>query len=128
VQEDEVARLVVQDGASPPRVALRGEIDMQNARQLRTCVEEALKAQPSELVVDMTELTFIDSSGLKELVHAQVALRENGGRLAILNPPRIALRVLEISGLARFLIIRDAGYEQPNAFLRVDGAHQSERQ
>lgn len=111
MQHDPVAELLHTDGVAPPTIALHGEIDIHYAPQLDACLQEAMKAAPSEIVVDMAALRFIDSSGLKALVLAAKVLGENGGRVVITNPPKIALRVLEISGLAGMFRIQKSGSE-----------------
>jgi anti-sigma B factor antagonist len=79
-------------------------------------LEEAVKTHPSEIVVDMAELTFIDSSGLNALIFAERMLRENGGHLVLSDPPRSALRVLEVSGLNE--VFRRANSRQGAHWLR----------
>ena len=54
------------------------------------------------MTLDMTQLTFIDSSGLGVLVRVVKQLRADGGRL-ISNPPPIAQEVLGITGLTPYL-------------------------
>ena len=83
----------------PPTVTLSGEIDLMAQPQLQSCLAEALTARPAQIVIDMTDLTFIDSSGLAALVFAHQQLRPGGGRLILTNVPAIAMRVLEITGL-----------------------------
>jgi len=103
--DDQAVELVVPDGANAPTVVLRGEIDVQFAAKLSTCFETALRARPSQIVIDMTELTFIDSTGLNPFVSAEKRLRENGGHLVISHPPPMARRVLEVSGLTEVFTI-----------------------
>jgi anti-sigma B factor antagonist len=106
VPDEKAVELIVADDAAPPTVVLRGEIDMLFEVQLQTCFQNALETHPSEIVVDMAQLTFIDSTGLNALMAAKRMLQENGGHLVIANPPRIALRVLEMSGLTEVFTIR----------------------
>ena len=106
MQADEVVQLFRDEAGTPPRVGVRGEIDLLHAPDLRACLEEALKTQPAEIVVDMTRLTFIDSSGLNALIFAERMLREGGGHLVVANPPRTALRVMEVAGLTEVFTIR----------------------
>ena len=89
---------------------LSGEIDLLSQARLRSCLAEALTARPSEIIVDMTDLTFIDSSGLTALITAHRQLDATSGHLALANVPQVAMRVLEITGLHNvFTILSQAG-------------------
>jgi anti-sigma B factor antagonist len=83
----------------PPTVTLSGEIDLTAQPQLRSCLAKALTARPAQIVIDMTDLTFIDSSGLAALVIAHQQLTPARGGLVLTNVPAVAMRVLEITGL-----------------------------
>lgn len=76
----------------------RGELDMSNAEALR----EALVVQrvPGRLVfLDLSRLSFMDSSGIKVLLEADAAARANGHSLSITRLSAPVRRVLEITGL-----------------------------
>jgi anti-anti-sigma factor len=76
--------------------ALRGELDAATCRGLA----ERLNGAPgSLLVVDLGQLSFIDSSGLGALHTARRAAIENGGNLVVSRPTPMVYRVLEITGL-----------------------------
>jgi anti-sigma B factor antagonist len=62
---------------------LAGELDMASARLLRTEVEAALESGANRVILDISELTFIDTSGTKTLLDAFKASRETPGRLTI---------------------------------------------
>src|SRR3979409_2393089 len=67
-------------------VTVTGELDIATAPQLR----EALTARPAEgglIVVDLTPVTFMDSTGLEAIVRLHTALAGAGGRLAVVCPP-----------------------------------------
>ena len=70
-------------------VKVRGELDAVTARQLS--VELAARDNSRDLVIDLSELTFVDSSGVHVLAHA---CAENGTRLVC--PNGITRRVLEL--------------------------------
>jgi anti-anti-sigma factor len=86
-------------------VEVAGEIDSASAPVLRSCVLQCLSAGCTDLTLDMTQLTFIDSSGLQVLVRAINLLRDQGGHLTLRNPPVIAERILAITGLTPYLDI-----------------------
>jgi anti-sigma B factor antagonist len=75
---------------------LSGEIDAHTAPNLAT----ALAALPEGVVrVDMAEVSFIDSSGLRVLMEAMTKARERGGDLVVSQPSPAVARLIEISGL-----------------------------
>jgi|SoiMethySBSTD1v2_1073268.scaffolds.fasta_scaffold127164_1 anti-sigma B factor antagonist len=76
-------------------VTVRGEVDMDTAGQL----VEAIAAVARTAVVDLSGVTFIDSTGLQELLRAQEAARRRGDDLILRHPSKAVRRVLEITGL-----------------------------
>jgi anti-sigma B factor antagonist len=78
---------------------LVGELDMATAPVLSSCIDPHLKDGPPELVLDLSGLSFIDSSGLAVLLVAQRMLSAQGRTLKITSPQRSALRVFEIAGV-----------------------------
>ena len=83
------------DGA----LVLEGEIDSYTAPELA----ERLNADTTIEVVDLSAVTFIDSSGLRALVQAHQARVEAGSTLRLRAPSAAVQRLLEISGLAGYL-------------------------
>jgi anti-anti-sigma factor len=77
-------------------VALKGELDACTCQGLA----ERLSGPPGSLIViDLVELTFMDSSGLGLIHEARRKAIDNGGNLVVCNPSPIVLRVMEITGL-----------------------------
>jgi len=76
--------------SSDDRVLLRcvGEIDISNAHLLRQPLDERLTGSSSELTVDLCEVYYLDSSAIKELLRAAVALTRRGRRLRVRVTPR----------------------------------------
>lgn len=81
------------------RLRLRGEIDLGTARLIDQALAEVLAAEPDRVVVDLAEVTFIDSSGLNALVRARNLVGEQRGTLVLAQVPPELRRLLEISGL-----------------------------
>ncbi|MEA2312673.1 MAG: hypothetical protein QOE28_2641 [Solirubrobacteraceae bacterium] len=79
-------------------ITLSGELDMAAAPLLHETFEQYAGA--SRVVLNMAETTFIDSSALRELLAANAALRERGGRLVLAGVPGPVLRLLELTGTA----------------------------
>jgi stage II sporulation protein AA (anti-sigma F factor antagonist) len=85
-----------------------GELDIATAGQLEEAVDAATSDRVPELVLDLRELTFMDSTGLRTLAQASVKAEQAGTALAIWRGPRQIERVLEISGLGPLLPLADA--------------------
>jgi anti-anti-sigma factor len=94
-------RLTVEQAAENggPVLHLTGELDPHTAPALQAALKTTLADEPSSLVLDLTELTFIDSSGLRVLIDAHKAIAELGGELVVRNPSSTAQRLLEITKL-----------------------------
>jgi anti-anti-sigma factor len=80
-------------------VALRGELDIAGAIDLRTHLRAASKASNDRLILDLSELTFIDSTGLAILMEYHTKTRASGGHLILVGVQPTVARVLGISGL-----------------------------
>jgi anti-sigma B factor antagonist len=102
---DRLRTRIVQVEGARATVYTAGEIDITSAPTLRTALTQCLAEGCTELTVDMTDLEFIDSSGLGVLVWALKQLRTREGRLIVCNAPAIAQKVLGISGLSPYLDI-----------------------
>ena len=86
-------------------VTVRGELDCASAHLLADELGELLRAGTRRIVVDLAEMTFIDSTGLATLVWALRAAREDGGDLVLRAPRRCARKALAITGADRFFLI-----------------------
>src|SRR4051794_33766594 len=89
-------------------VTVAGDVDLYSAPELKMHVLDAIDRGRSQIVVDLTDATFIDSTTLGVLVGARKRLRENDGTLAVVCPDEDKLGLFEMTGLDRvFSIYRD---------------------
>jgi anti-sigma B factor antagonist len=97
------------DRPEPGVVLLRakGDLDAYTAPGLRTQLHDATAGDADLVVVDLADITFIDSAGLGALVGAHRRMREGGGRLRIVRPPALVARAFELTGLDEVLDLRD---------------------
>jgi anti-sigma B factor antagonist len=79
-------------------VAVAGEVDIQTAADLQTAIETASN-RALEIWVDLSDTTFMDSSGLHALVSVRAHLIEAGRRLVLICPQGPVLRVLTLTGV-----------------------------
>ncbi|OWY62937.1 hypothetical protein B7486_55760 [cyanobacterium TDX16] len=94
-------RLTVDETTSDGQVVLTltGELDPHTAATLQAVLDRTLADGPATLLFDLTDLKFIDSSGLRVLIDAHKALSERGGELVVRNPSTTARRLFEITKL-----------------------------
>ncbi len=88
-------------------LALKGEIDYHGARGAMQEMELAVDAAlPRKLVLDMSGVTFMDSSGIALILRAQQRMQLLDGTLLVCNVPQQAKRVLDAAGIGRLVNIR----------------------
>ncbi|MEZ5321914.1 MAG: STAS domain-containing protein [Microthrixaceae bacterium] len=80
-----------------------GEIDLSTSPTLATAVDEACTGAETDLRMDLTEVTFIDSTGLREVIGAKTRVAERGRRFSIVGASRVVQRLLDVTGLTDFL-------------------------
>jgi anti-anti-sigma factor len=85
-------------------LAVAGEIDMASTDLLDAAIRRAFAIDGiARVVLDMQRTTFLDSSGVRSLLLADQAATESGIAFRIMNPPPIARRVLELTGVFELL-------------------------
>jgi anti-sigma B factor antagonist len=95
------------DAPEPGRLEVHGEVDAATAPALNAAIAAAAAdSDAAEVILDLTGLDFIDSSGLSVLVSNHQRLSSQSRTLVILQPPPAARRLFEIAGLDQVLTIR----------------------
>ena len=85
-----------------------GELDHHFARDALTALTERIDAfLPRVCVLDLRELTFMDSSGIALILRAEREMQELQGKLILVNVPEQPLRVLRAAGLQQLAEIRE---------------------
>ncbi len=84
-------------------VAMRGEIDAIAIPSLSGCLDDAISAGHRQVVLDMAEVSFIDSVGLAAIVAAHKRLTAHGGTLSVRRPTAHVRKLLDITGLTGFV-------------------------
>ena len=94
--------LEVNDDGNSVVLALRGEVDLQRRDEVAdTAIKHLEQARP--VVLDLSRVTFIDSSGLGALIRARQAATRLGGSFSIRGATGPVARVLAITGLGESL-------------------------
>jgi anti-sigma B factor antagonist len=86
-------------------LAVRGEIDLFTAPELKQVLAESIEAGRIRIIVDLTDTTFLDSTALGVLIGAVKRLRSRDGALAIVNIDENIAKTFEITGLDQIFTI-----------------------
>jgi anti-sigma B factor antagonist len=98
------ARTKVEPLENGVAVALSGELDAYDAPALRAAFAELAGGRPGLLVVlDLSAVTFLDSTALGTIVGLLRRVREGGGQLRVVLPEGTARRIFEVTALERAL-------------------------
>ena len=89
------------------QIGLSGELDMAAAPQVQDALMCAEATDADAIILDLSRLTFIDSTGIGLLVAAHARSRAGSNRLALVRGPAAVQRVLETCALDRLLPFTD---------------------
>ncbi len=98
-------QVLVSSNDSQHEVRLLGELDMSTASRLSDELVRLASAGASVVTLDLSDLAFIDSTGLSVLITGLKQLRQQGGDLALRSPTPGTRKVLEITGLTEVFSI-----------------------
>jgi anti-anti-sigma factor len=93
-------------------IVVEGELDLSSSSELRRRVEAALRAGRNSVVIDLSDVTHMDSTGLASLIAAHQLTEARRGRLALVITSESVRRTVEVRGLDRLFTIaptRDDG-------------------
>jgi stage II sporulation protein AA (anti-sigma F factor antagonist) len=79
-------------------VTVRGDLDLQVAQRVVAEIEKVEEGAPALLVIDLSGISFLDSSGMGVLAAAQARAVEAGRRIVVVRPPYSVRRAFELSG------------------------------
>ena len=83
---------------------LTGEIDHHSAHWLRMDIDTAIQDRsPKELLLDFSEVSFMDSSGVGLVMGRYKNMKERGGRVVLANMPEYIEKVMNLAGMDRLL-------------------------
>jgi anti-sigma B factor antagonist len=103
---------VVVESPGGARVILRGELDAASVRAADSTLRELLDRGPDQVTLDLTELDFMDSMGVKFLIDGRDAAAERGVDLALAYEEGVVERVLTVSGVATLFTRQGAADDQ----------------
>jgi anti-anti-sigma factor len=106
----EILEVRTEDRNGLVHVALVGELDLSTVAKVQEELRRIEAASPQTVVVDLSKLTFLDSTGLRCIVTADERAREEGRRIVIVRGPDPVQRVFAITRLEeRLEMVDDAG-------------------
>jgi anti-sigma B factor antagonist len=82
-------------------VTLRGEIDVYTAPRLRQALIDLVEGGATQIVVDMSSVDFLDSTGLGVLVGGLKRVKSNDGELRLVVTQDRIMKIFDITGLAK---------------------------
>lgn len=89
-------------------LALKGELDLASSHELDEALERVTGWGTELVILDLTELEFMDSTGLQVLINAQRRAEEGGPRLEVITGSRQIRRLLHITRTDRYLTLLDS--------------------
>ena len=88
-------------------IDLDEELDMSSCKTLRSVIDGyIMKYQPKEFIVDLSKVTFMDSSGIGLLIGRYNLLKKKKKKMTIINPTDSIKRVLELSNIGNNITMR----------------------
>lgn len=86
------------------KIKLRGEIDHHSAVAVRTAIDDMIKQKrPIKLVIDMSAIELMDSSGLGLIMGRYALMKDIGGQTVVLDPSPRVEKIMSLAGLERIV-------------------------
>ena len=94
-------------------LTLRGEIDHHSAVRVRTEIDALIyEERPCKVVLDLSEIDFMDSSGLGLIMGRYSLMQRLGGELTLRNPNERIVQIFSLAGLQRMVKIEESQKEE----------------
>lgn len=90
-------RIEVGDSGEAVMIALEGDLDISGVPTLEKELKRIESQGPGHIILDLRELTFLDSSGLRAIVSADSRGRRDGWKLTVVQGPETVSRVFSIT-------------------------------
>ncbi len=103
---DELLRFEFARNGTKETLRVTGELDISTAATLERAVARTLDGQGGAFYVDISALTFMDSTGAQTLLRLHRRLTELGRRLVVVSPTPLVRRVLEILGFDQVMDVQ----------------------
>lgn len=101
-------RIITHDDGRCLTLRLVGELDHAAAQTVMPGIEDAVEEYlPRRCVLDLTGVSFMDSSGIAVILKTDRLLQQTGGALALSGVPGQVRRVLDVAGLTKIVPVLD---------------------
>lgn len=87
-------------------VYLQGKLDTSTAPRLQHVLDELHRDGQHRIILDLSQVAFLDAAGMRVFVHTEQVLRTVGGALVLTGPTRMVQRILAITELDAALVIQ----------------------
>lgn len=88
-------------------VRVRGEIDHHSAVLVRTGIDnEILAKRPNRVLLELSAVDFMDSSGLGLIMGRYALVKQYGGTLTVLNPSPAVIKIMKLAGMEKMIPIK----------------------
>jgi len=105
-----------------PGVAIRGEIDINVVPDLEAALDAAIRESAGAFIIDLSDVDFIDSSGLHVLLRARALLGREDRALAVICPFGPVRQLFELSGTYELFALYASREDAAAALVPADGA------
>lgn len=95
------------------RIVLRGELDVSTAPRFNAALSDPRVRRCRALVIDLSELNFMDSTGLSALLVGEMHARTSGQRFTIVRGPRHVQELFRLTGVDHFLEVVESASLPP---------------
>ena len=96
-------RISVTSGAAYTLITLAGECDLHTGRQLRDVLTSEVSRGAQRMILDLSGLSFMDSTGMQVLLSVRTVLTVRGGSMALVAPQPVVARILELTGADQYI-------------------------
>lgn len=108
------------------KIKLRGEIDHHSASSVRAAIDsEIYQKKPRGLIMDMSAVNFMDSSGLGLIMGRFSLMSELGGEVIVTDPNPMIERIMTLAGMERVVKIQHTRSEEQRIAPKVKGRRSS---
>lgn len=88
-------------------VCIRGEIDIYSIEKFRETIEQKIKTQAPEIILDCSELSYMDSTGMGVLIELRNKTKEMGQKIIMMNPRPNIKKLLALTGVDKIIEVID---------------------
>jgi len=92
-------------GERSPALVVSGEVDLDSREQFLEALHQTIRRNDGAARVDLSGVTFMDSSGISALIECQQRALDDGSQIVLIEPSDPCRRVIEILGLGDFFVI-----------------------